>query len=123
MKVDSYPWVRSLRQLLKRMGMVGRERVKKLASRWPGTRDQFSVLRGRSKGRPFVLARHCTDFRIPAFFRSPVSFRFRNDLVVVSYSEAMNFRHTGEGTWSVWPVGVSLPVLASILKITTLFVS
>src|SRR5258708_39312330 len=127
MKVDSYPWVGSVRQLLQRMGMVRRERVKKLASRLPGTRDQFSVLSSQfseaaRKGGLLYWLDTVQTSEFPPFFRSPVSFRSRNDLVVVSYSEAMNFRHTGEGTWSVWPVGVNLPELGSLLKITPLSV-
>jgi hypothetical protein len=39
------------------------------------------------------------------------------------YLVAMNFMHTGEGTWSVWLVEVSLPELGSILKTTMLLVS
>lgn|SRR5271169_45872 len=39
------------------------------------------------------------------------------------YSEDMNLRHTGEGTWRVWPVGVSLPSLGSMRKTTTLLLS
>ncbi len=44
-------------------------------------------------------------------------------LEVSPYSTAMNFRHTGEGTWSVWPVVVSRPELGSIRKTTMLPVS
>jgi hypothetical protein len=39
------------------------------------------------------------------------------------HSTAMNFRHTGEGTWSVRFVSVNRPLLASIRNTAMLFVS
>jgi hypothetical protein len=53
------------------------------------------------------------------------SFYFQEDLGrgKAPYSEAMNFRDTGDGTRSVWPVGVSRPELGSIRKTTMLLVS
>jgi hypothetical protein len=78
---------------------------------------------GESEVLPEEYGRHVAHvsdapsiaYLFPALAKQHFRPRF---LWTLTHSTAMNFRQTGAGTLSIWPVGVSFPVAESIRKIT-----